>query len=142
MTYSIEARWDTNRTKRIQRVVEMSVLRTMARKIRRDHVRNSDIEQNSTYRWWDKESRGEENGITTWRGWPTIDFVLDEKPAGTCPSGRLPKRWRTSWKSTSQEIHTSRRRRRISIGLKISIDHRRKPFSTEYFKYWRWYSFV
>ncbi|XP_060520825.1 zinc finger protein 761-like [Cylas formicarius] len=45
MTYGIETREETNKTKSMLRVAEMKMLRAIARKTRRDRIRNAEIRQ-------------------------------------------------------------------------------------------------
>ncbi|XP_060533783.1 uncharacterized protein LOC132706454 [Cylas formicarius] len=104
MTYAIETREDTNKTKRMLRVGEMRVLRSIAGKTRRDHVRNTDIREQCDVQdigrqrrrqWYNHVKRMGEDRL------PRI--ALEGIPVGS-PLGRPPKRWRDSWQSTSQEL--------------------------------------
>lgn len=108
MTYAIEAREDTNKTKSMLRVAEMKVLRAITGKTRRDHVRNTDIREQCGVQdivrwgrqrrreWYDHVKRMAEDRL------PRI--ALEGTPVGNRPPGRPPKRWRDSWQSTSQEL--------------------------------------
>jgi len=47
MTYGIETREETNKTKRMLRVAEIETLRRIMRKTRIDRIRNTDIKGNN-----------------------------------------------------------------------------------------------
>lgn len=108
MTYGIEAREDTNKTKSMLRVAEMKILRTIVGKTRRDRVRNTEVREQCEVQdvvrwgrqrrrqWHDHVRRMDENRL------PKIALV--GRPAGKRPLGRPPKRWKDSWQSTSQDM--------------------------------------
>uniref|UniRef100_A0AAR5P179 Reverse transcriptase domain-containing protein n=1 Tax=Dendroctonus ponderosae TaxID=77166 RepID=A0AAR5P179_DENPD len=107
MTYGIEARKDTNKTKRMLRVAEMSLLMTIAGRTRRDRVRNIDIRAQSdvhdVVRWARQRRRERYSHVKRMTDDRLPRIVLEGKPAGTRPPGEPPKRWKDSWQSTSQE---------------------------------------
>ena len=108
MTYGIEIREETNKTKSMLRVAEMKNLRTIMGKTRRDRIRNTNIRQQCGIQdvvrwgrqrkrqWFAHVKRMEENRL------PRI--ALEGKPMGKRQPGRPPKRWKDSWQSISQEL--------------------------------------
>ncbi|XP_056648796.1 uncharacterized protein LOC130453197 [Diorhabda sublineata] len=104
MTYGIETREETNKTKSVFRVAEMKTPRTIVGKTRVDRIRNTDIMEQCGVQdivrwgrerkryWYAHVRRMEENRL------PRIVFKGKRKPR------RPPKRWMNSWQSTSQEL--------------------------------------
>lgn len=107
MTYGIETRADTTRTKTLLRTAEMKTLRVIAGKTLRDHERNANIREQCDVcdvvrwgrqrrrQWYEHVRRMDENRLPR--------RVLEGRPLGSRQPGRPPKRWRDSWQSTSQE---------------------------------------
>uniref|UniRef100_A0AAR5PEG0 Uncharacterized protein n=1 Tax=Dendroctonus ponderosae TaxID=77166 RepID=A0AAR5PEG0_DENPD len=113
MTYGIEIREATNKTKYMLRVAEMKTLRTIVGKIRRDTMRNTDIWEQcgvqDVVRWERQRKRQRYSHVKRPKETSMDEnclphIVLKRKPVGTRPVGRLPKRWKDSWHSTSHEI--------------------------------------
>ncbi|XP_019765819.1 uncharacterized protein LOC109541398 [Dendroctonus ponderosae] len=108
MTYRIEMREETNKTKCMLRVVEMMTLRTIVGKTRRDRVRNTDIREQcgvqDVVRWGRQRKRQWCSHVKRMDKNSLPRIVLEGKPVGTRPAGRPPKRWKDSRQSTSQEI--------------------------------------
>ena len=107
MTYGIETRADTTRTKNLLRTTEMKTLRPIAGVTLRDRVRNSEIrricEVEDVVRWGRTRRRFWRDHVGRASSDRMVRIVTDEFPAGNRPPGRPPKRWRDSWTSTSQE---------------------------------------
>ncbi|XP_057667256.1 uncharacterized protein LOC130900574 [Diorhabda carinulata] len=106
MTYGIETREETNKTKSMLRVAEMKMLRTKVGKTRVKRIRFTDIREQcgvrDIVRWGRQRKiywyvrRMEESRL------PRI--VLKGKPIGKREPGRPPKRWMDSWQFTSQAL--------------------------------------
>jgi len=108
MTYGIETREETNKTKTMLRVAEMKTLRTIMGKTRIDGIRNTDTRElcrvqdiarwgRQRNRYWYAHVRRMEEGRL-----PRI--ALEGKTIWKRAPGRPPKRWKDSWQSTSQEL--------------------------------------
>ena len=111
MTYGVEARADTVRTKQKLRTTEMRTLRTIAGKTLRDRVRNTRIreicEADDIVRWSRQRRREWYSHVQRMDITRLPNIVLHNQPHGTRPRGRPPKRWKDSWESTSQEEQIS-----------------------------------
>ena len=109
MTYGIEVREDTHKTKQMLRVAEMKTLRTIVGKTRRDRVRNTNIREQckiqDIVRWGRQRKRMWYNHVRRMNENRLPKIALENNPPGSRPPGRPPKRWRDSWQSTSQEIN-------------------------------------
>ncbi|XP_056637716.1 uncharacterized protein LOC130445851 [Diorhabda sublineata] len=107
MTYGTETREDTNKTKQMLRLAEMKTLRTIVGKTRRDRVRNTDVKEQcgiqDIVRWGRQRKRQGYNHVRRMDETRLPRIVLENDPPGSRPPGRLPKRWKDSWQSTSQE---------------------------------------
>lgn len=107
LTYGIETRADTNKTKCMLRTAEMKTLRSIAGKTIRDRVRNTTIREickvEDVIRWGRKRRRYWRDHVERMDTERIAKIVLSGKPAGKRPIGRPPKRWRDSWTSVSQE---------------------------------------
>uniref|UniRef100_A0AAR5Q8Q0 Endonuclease/exonuclease/phosphatase domain-containing protein n=1 Tax=Dendroctonus ponderosae TaxID=77166 RepID=A0AAR5Q8Q0_DENPD len=108
LTYGIETRADTNKTKCMLRTAEMKTLRSIAGKTLRDRVRSATIRQTSkveeVIRWGRKRRRCWRDHVERMDSERIAKIVSNENPAGKRPIGRPPKRWKDSWTSISQEI--------------------------------------
>ncbi|XP_057653819.1 uncharacterized protein LOC130892419 [Diorhabda carinulata] len=107
MTYGMEVREDTNKTKQMLRLAEMKTLRTIVGKTRRDRVRNTDVKEQcgiqDIVRWGRQRKRQWYNHVRRMDENRFPRIVLENDPPGSRPPQRLPKRWKDSWQSTSQE---------------------------------------
>jgi hypothetical protein len=108
MTYGIETRADTVRTKALLRTSEMRILRCITGKTLRDRIRNTEIrrmcEAEDIVRWGRQRRRGWRDHVNRMDTNRLPHIVSHGKPSGSRPRGRPPKRWRDSWQSTSQEV--------------------------------------
>ena len=108
MTYGIEAREETTKTKSMLRVAEMRNLRTIIGKTRRDRIRNTDIRQQcgiqDVIRWGRQRKRQWYAHVKRMEESRLPRIALEGKPAGKRLPGRPPQRWKDSWQSTSQEL--------------------------------------
>lgn len=108
MTYGIETREETNKTKSMLRVAEMKTLRTIMGKTRRDRIKNTDIreqcEVQDIVRWGRQRKRGWYAHVRRMDERRLPRIALEGKPTGKREPGRPPKRWKDSWQSTSQEL--------------------------------------
>lgn len=107
LTYAVETRADTAKTKNMMRVAEMKTLRTIKGVSLRDQIRSDAIREDlniqdvvrftrSRRRYWrDHVDRMTED---RWAKW-----AKDGRPNSRRPPGRPPKRWHESWTSVSQE---------------------------------------
>ncbi|XP_030763151.1 uncharacterized protein LOC115887795 [Sitophilus oryzae] len=108
MTYGIETREETNKTKSMLRVAEMKTLRTIMGKTRRDRIKNTDIreqcEVQDIVRWGRQIKRGWYAHVRRMDERRPPRIALEGKPTGKREPGRPPKRWKDSWQTTSQEL--------------------------------------
>ena len=107
LTYGIETRADTNKTKRMLRTAEMKTLRSIAGKTLRDRVRSATIRETcrveDVIRWGRKRRRYWRDHVDRMDPERIARIVANGNPAGRRPIGRPPKRWKDSWTSLSQE---------------------------------------
>ena len=107
LTYGIEARADTVRTKSMLRTTEMKTLRAIAGKTLRDRVRNTTIREvcdvQDVVRWGRQRLRFWHQHVERMNASRMPYVALHGVPNGQRPPGRPPKRWKDSWSSASQE---------------------------------------
>lgn len=107
MTYGIEVREDTNKTKSMLRTAEMKILRTILGKTRLDRIRNTDIRDQcgivDIVRWGRQRRREWYAHVRRMHEDRLPRIMMENRPHGKRPPGRPPKRWQESWQSTSQE---------------------------------------
>lgn len=107
MTYGIEVREETTKTKSMLRVAEMKILRSILGKTRRDRVRNDVIRDKcqvkDVVRWGRQRKREWHEHVERMTEDRLPRIAFQSRPAGDRPPGRPPKRWKDSWQSTSQE---------------------------------------
>ena len=107
MTYAIETRADSVRTKSLLRTSEMKVLRNISGKTLRDRVRNTEIrricEVEDIVRWGRQRRRFWNEHVSRMDQSRVVRIARDSIPQGSRLPGRPPKRWKDSWQSTSQE---------------------------------------
>lgn len=107
LTYGIESRADTVKTKSMLRTTEMKTLRAIAGKTLRDRVRNTAIreicEVEDVVRWGRQRRRYWHQHVERMSSNRIPHIALHGTPNGQRRPGRPPKRWRESWSSASQE---------------------------------------
>ncbi|CAG9839125.1 unnamed protein product [Diabrotica balteata] len=107
MTYGIEVREDTNKTKQMLRVAEMKTLRTIMGKRRRDRVRNTNIREQckiqDILRWGRQRKRMWYNHVRQMDENRLPKIALENNPPGSRPPEDHLKDGR--WQSTAQEIN-------------------------------------
>ncbi|XP_057670662.1 uncharacterized protein LOC130902490 [Diorhabda carinulata] len=96
LTYAIETRVDTKKTKQTLRTTEMKTLGCLIGKTRRDHVRNEDIRQQCNIQDIVRQH------VTGKEKYRLAKIIRDGKPEGKRSSGRPQIRWQDSWSSESQ----------------------------------------
>jgi hypothetical protein len=111
LTYGIETRADTVRTKSLLRTTEMKTLRKIAGKTLRDRVRNDKIREmcdvQDVVRWGRQRRRFWRDHVNRMDSQRLPHLALHGKPDGKRAPGRPPKRWKDSWESTSQEANSA-----------------------------------
>jgi endonuclease/exonuclease/phosphatase family metal-dependent hydrolase len=111
LTYGIESRADTTKTKSLLRVSEMKTLRTICGVTLRDRVRNTEIRRRcdvqDVVRWGRQRRRQWNEHVRRMDAGRLAKITLQGVPTGKRPPGRPPKRWRDSWSSVSQEEPTT-----------------------------------
>lgn len=107
LTYAVETRAETAKTKQIFRTTEMRTLRAIRRVSLQDRMRSNEIREELKVQdvvrwtrirrraWRDHVDRAEENQLIKW--------AKNTRPNKVRPLGRPPKRWHESWTSASQE---------------------------------------
>ena len=107
MTYGIETRADTTRTKNLLRTTEMKTLRAIAGVSLRDRIRNEEIRRTcdieDIVRWGRARRRFWRDHVDRMNNTRIPYIAANQIPHGHRPPGRPPKRWKDSWSSTSQE---------------------------------------
>lgn len=107
MTYAVEARAETKKTKALLRTTEMQVLRKITGNRLADRIRNNDIRQQcdvpDIVRWSRQRKREWNQHVSRMTPERTVRIARDGKPRSRRPVGRPPRRWVESWTSTSQE---------------------------------------
>ena len=100
MTYGIESRADTVRTKSLLRTSEMKILRNITGKTLRDRIRNTEIrktcEVEDIVRWGRQRRRFWNEHVGRMADSRAAKIAKNELPQGNRPPGRPPKRWRDS----------------------------------------------
>ncbi|XP_045479803.1 uncharacterized protein LOC123684554 [Harmonia axyridis] len=107
LTYAAETRAGTSRIKQLLLTAEMSTLRNIVGKTRRDRIRNSAIREECgvvDIGKFVRKRRREWNDHVGRAGYERlIKIARDRKPTGRRDVGRPRKRWLESWVSTSVE---------------------------------------
>jgi len=107
LSYSIETRPDTRKTKQILRTNEMKILRNITNKRLTDRIRSQVIREEcgveDIVRWGRERRRKWRDHVNRMDDDRIIKICSTQNPHGQRPRGRPPKRWKNSWTSTSQE---------------------------------------
>lgn len=107
MTYAVETRADTSKTKHLLRKTEMRVLRTITGKTLRDRIRSETIRETckvqDIVRWTRQRRRDWNEHVSRMDNNRIARMARDGKVGGRRLPGRPLKRWKESWQSTSQE---------------------------------------
>lgn len=100
MTYGIEVRKDTSKTKRILRTIEMKILEIMTRKTLRNQLRNQQTRNRcavqDVVRWGRQRRRHWHERVKRMNVTRLARIALEGIPTGRRPLIRPPKRWRDS----------------------------------------------
>jgi len=100
MTYGMETRGETNKTKRMLRVAEMKTFRTIMGKTRINRIRNTDIREQCgvqhIIRWGRQRKRYWYAHVRRMAEGKLPRIALEGKPIGKRAPGRPPKRWKDS----------------------------------------------
>ena len=107
MTYAVETRSDTTKTKAALRTTEMRTLRSITGHTLLDRKRNTDIralcQVPDIVRWSRQRRRAWNEHVERMDDDRLAKIISSNNPRGLRLPGRPPKRWRDSWTSTSQE---------------------------------------
>ena len=112
LTYAIETRAETSKTKALARTTELKTLRSILGVSLFDHIRNEEIRQRcgvqDIVRWARVRRRQWRDHVDRMSETRMVKQAGTKIPYTKRPPGRPPKRWKDSWTSVSQEqVQTS-----------------------------------
>ncbi|XP_045475000.1 uncharacterized protein LOC123680922 [Harmonia axyridis] len=107
MTYAVETRAETERTKQKLRTIEMRILRRISGVTLRDRQTNKSIRQRTgvqdVVKWSRQRRRDWRDHVDRMESDRIAYICKNEQPRGRRKPGRPPKRWAQSWFSSSAE---------------------------------------
>ncbi|XP_045466561.1 uncharacterized protein LOC123675258 [Harmonia axyridis] len=107
MTYAVETRAETERTKQQLRTMKMRILRRISGVTLRDRQTNKSIRQRTgvqdVVKWSRQRRRDWRDHVDRMESDRIAYICKNEQPRGRRKPGRPPKRWAQSWFSSSAE---------------------------------------